>query len=171
MSWKLDTVMLKHFNQKALPRWQWFFVMTAHVAFLFVVLYILPIIYFYFNNNLIAIIQMTVFAVSTIAVGYLMKAIILRPRPHNHVTYLGRTDSAFPSSHTSVAFGLAFILSIYLPMLTFAWIILAMLVGLGRIYIQMHYFSDVFGGIIIGLTLALLTLVFVSIPISYTLNF
>jgi len=53
-------------------------------------------------------------------------------------------------------------LSIYLPTLTIVWIILAMLVGLGRIYIQMHYLSDVIGGIFIGLILAFITLIFIS---------
>ena len=162
MSWKLDELMLKHFNKKSLPKWQWFFVMTAHVFFLAITLYALPIMYLYLNNSILAIIQITFFAISTICIGYFLKAVILRPRPHNHVTYLGKTDSSFPSSHASVAFGLAYILSIYLPTLSIVWIILAMLVGLGRIYIQMHYLSDVIGGIFIGLILAFITLIFIS---------
>lgn len=162
MTWKFDTTILKIFNRNSLPKWQWFFVMTAHVAFLFISLYLLPILYFLLNNTFLPIIQLSTFAVASIAVGFLMKAIILRPRPHNLVTYLGKADSSFPSSHTSVAIGLAVILSMYVPMLTVLWFLLAFLVALGRIYIQMHYPTDVVGGIIIGLILSYITLHFVS---------
>ncbi len=162
MSWNPDTIVLKHFNKKSLPKWQWFFVMTAHVGFLFAVLYVLPILYLYGLGEVIAILQMTVFAISAIVLGYLMKALILRPRPHNHVTYLGKSDSSFPSSHTSVAIGLAVILHLYLPGLTVLWFFLATLVGFGRIYIQMHYLSDVLGGIVIGFVFAFLTLYFLQ---------
>ena len=61
------------------------------------------------------------------------------------------TDCSFPSGHTTASFALAVSLSLYFPGLSIIFIFLAILVGLSRIYLGVHYPSDVFIGAVIGI--------------------
>ena len=60
-------------------------------------------------------------------------------------------DYSFPSGHTMSSFACVIIILNYNPFLG----ILSLLVGLGiavsRIYLNVHYFSDVFCGALLGL--------------------
>lgn len=60
---------------------------------------------------------------------------------------------SFPSGHTAVAFTMAAILIMFTkkaPMQWF-WFILAILVGMSRVYIHQHFAMDVYAGSIIGI--------------------
>lgn len=64
---------------------------------------------------------------------------------------------SFPSGHTSAAFLYATILISFNPVLTLPLIVYAILVGLSRIILNLHYPTDVFFGMIIGYSTAKLT--------------
>jgi undecaprenyl-diphosphatase len=64
-------------------------------------------------------------------------------------------DRSFPSGHTTAAFTLATSLSLAYPPLAYICFPLALLVGLSRIYLGLHYPSDVLIGAVLG-TLAVL---------------
>ena len=93
---------------------------------------------------------------------YGIKAAIFRPRPYV-VLELFETNilttkdpySSFPSSHTASAFTTAAILGYYFK----KWIIpvfaAAVCAGLARIYLLVHYPSDVVAGAIIGILVSL----------------
>ena len=89
---------------------------------------------------------------------YLLKEVIERARPLNSLVI--ETGSAFPSGHAATAvvfFGL-------LCYLTFKFaktksmkiwvysisILMILLIGFSRIYLNVHWFSDVLGGILLG---------------------
>jgi undecaprenyl-diphosphatase len=92
---------------------------------------------------------------------HVMKIAIGRDRP---VQYFSRTSDvervkpyvepwttrSFPSGHTQTAFTLAFLLCFIHPSLTLLWWILAVLVGLSRIYLGVHFPLDVLAGACIG---------------------
>ncbi len=69
------------------------------------------------------------------------------------------TDYSFPSGHTSIAFATATSVSLAFP----KWYVIipsftyASLVGYSRMYLGVHYPSDVFGGAIIGAGSSILT--------------
>ena len=151
----IDSYFLNHFSAKRFPRWQLFWNIFSDAKILAIVMYVLPVLYlFFFAGNWSAIFKLTGSVIASIVVGYVLKAIILRPRPHNHITYLGKSDSSFPSLHTLCAFNLAFLLSNYFPQIGITWYVYACLVGMARMYVQVHYFTDVIGGLVLGTCLA-----------------
>lgn len=96
--------------------------------------------------------------VATTLIGHAAKALILRPRPQ----VFGALDSlaagpAFPSLHTgqAAAFFLALALVRGRPR-DFALAGLGvLLVGLSRLYLQVHFPTDVLAGALLGATVAL----------------
>jgi undecaprenyl-diphosphatase len=63
-------------------------------------------------------------------------------------------DGAFPSVHSAVAFGMASSIWVYNRRIGLGYLLLALLVGLGRVASNVHFPLDVLGGVIIGITSA-----------------
>ncbi|WDC85721.1 phosphatase PAP2 family protein [Caloramator sp. mosi_1] len=69
-------------------------------------------------------------------------------------------DYSFPSGHTTAAFSIFTTLAFFFPYLSVLFISLALLVGLSRIYLGVHYPTDVAAGILIGSLFSYLTYIF-----------
>ena len=59
-------------------------------------------------------------------------------------------DKSFPSDHTSLAFALATILYMNNRKWGIAAYVLALFIGIGRIYVGVHYPTDILGCIVVG---------------------
>ncbi len=85
-------------------------------------------------------------------ITYILKFVIARPRPleisMNFLYHL--PDYSFPSAHAAVAFAALSILNKTYPKLKLLWILSASFVAFSRIYIGVHYLSDVVAGSLIG---------------------
>ncbi len=95
-----------------------------------------------------------------IAGNLILKTIVHRLRP----CILDKTvdllvsipiDTSFPSGHTLYAFGAATILMIYNKWLGIAGYIFAVLMGFSRMYLYVHFPTDVFFGAILGIAFAI----------------
>lgn len=93
----------------------------------------------------------------------LLKSLIKRDRPceslenvHKRITPSDRFS--FPSGHTAAAFVIVVLLGHFFPWLTIPAILWASLVGFSRIYLGVHYPTDILAGMAIGVLCGLSSL-------------
>jgi undecaprenyl-diphosphatase len=90
-----------------------------------------------------------------------IKGIVQRIRPENVMIggYFSFHSYSFPSGHTETAFIIATVLSAFIAwrysLITY---LLAAAVGLSRIYLGVHYFTDVVAGAVVGILLGLMAI-------------
>lgn len=93
----------------------------------------------------------------------ILKNLVGRKRPYEVISGLtsligAQNDFSFPSGHTGSSFAAAVVMFRGLPKIYgIPALILAFLIGFSRLYVGVHYPSDVFCGAIIGTGIALLT--------------
>lgn len=115
---------------------------------------------FVIRNKKINIILVINLICATLLNNYVLKLIFTRDRPNINPIVIENSYS-FPSGHSMVSMvfygSLIYIAYKYLNNKKLKWIIifclsvLILLIGLSRIYLGVHYFSDVMGGFIIGI--------------------
>ena len=92
--------------------------------------------------------------------NFLLKNIVARTRPFDIITTVGLlikppTDFSFPSGHTSAAFAAATALLLCKNKLPgIPALVLAVLIAFSRLYLYVHFPSDVLGGIVLGVAVA-----------------
>jgi undecaprenyl-diphosphatase len=99
-------------------------------------------------------------ALMAMLINYGLGFLKFRERPfvsHNTSRLVNpMSEKSFPSDHTAVAFALAMAVFLINKKVGAVLLILALLVGLGRIYVGVHYPLDVAGGIVVGVAAAFL---------------
>lgn len=111
-------------------------------------------------------------AFSALICNLILKNYVARTRPYEIYSYIDliiekQNDFSFPSGHTSASFAAA--VAIYKSKfmykkfnLSYAFIILAIIMSFSRLYLFMHYPTDILGGIITGILSAELACVLVD---------
>ena len=102
------------------------------------------------------------FVLDVLVVNVFLKLIVNRARPwqtypdlgfqqfHQSIGVREPSDSSFPSGHTAALFAAAVALVRYYKVKGLPALAVALLVAISRIYLCMHYPTDVLGGMIIG---------------------
>lgn len=93
------------------------------------------------------------------AIVYGLKFLIRRERPfhflHEMTTKLSRgpgeiLDPSFPSAHAALSFMMATLLAYWFPKFRVLFYLIAMFIGWTRIYLGLHYPTDILAGILLG---------------------
>jgi undecaprenyl-diphosphatase len=72
---------------------------------------------------------------------------------------------SFPSGHTAGAFTVSFVLYYYHPFISIPFFILSGLIAFSRMYLGVHYLSDILAGIVLGFISSILG-IYLSLLIS-----
>ncbi len=112
------------------------------------------------RNKIIGIEALVSLGISQIIV-HSLKRIMSRERPYKIIEQLNTfgidlSDYSFPSGHTTASFSLAASLSLNMPRFTVYVLLLALIIAISRVYLGVHYPSDVAAGIILGVGSALM---------------
>jgi undecaprenyl-diphosphatase len=77
-----------------------------------------------------------------------------RPRPYmaHHIAHpwSSATDASFPSDHTSLSFAIAFAVLAFDTVAGVIFLVVAAIIGVGRLFIGAHYPGDVAAGVVLG---------------------
>lgn len=128
-----------------------------------IVLVFLPIAFFYFfvEKNYSTVFKLIIAVVLAAFTQIIFNFLYFTPRPFvvNHLpVYVAVTPigSSFPSGHTMVAFALSTILFLKNKNLGLTLFGVSLLIGMGRVLANVHYPIDIFGGLILGVTIGIL---------------
>ncbi len=122
-----------------------------------VLLLLLTFLLFYDKNKRRWIVPWWVtYFVSLLAV-YIIKLAISRERPET-VALILIDGFSFPSGHATAAFSsLPLVYKLFKKMKLY-WLVYVLLIAFSRIYLGVHYLSDVLGGALLGLFVGILVL-------------
>jgi len=129
-----------------------FFGWMSHFGSLFVVMLVVTSLFLWEEKKKDWIPILWSSFIISFVLSAILKLLVARLRPYGIVpfSFLGAINYSFPSSHAAVAFSLLPILNKEFPKLKWFWILFAVFVSYGRIYLGLHYPSDVIAGALIG---------------------
>ncbi len=104
---------------------------------------------------------LTITSITQVLLQTIIKHIFSRQRPFVKFEDISNVIAppdkfSFPSGHTAGAFGIVFVFYYFYPVLFIPMLIIASFIAFSRIYLGLHYPSDVLAGVVLGFISALI---------------
>ncbi len=108
------------------------------------------------KTRFVGLVTLMALLLSTVMGEGVLKHLIQRPRPYADFPFVQllidkSTQYSFPSGHTTSSFAAAYVLSRYVKKNAWIFWTIAGLIAFSRVYLFMHYPTDIIGGILLGL--------------------
>ncbi len=99
--------------------------------------------------------KIMIHGIAAFAIAYFIDLVFnlvyFTPRPQDGIFLVARkTDSSFPSTHAFLSFTLALIIFYQNKRIGIIALIIASLVAISRLFLAMHYLTDIAGGVILA---------------------
>ncbi len=117
------------------------------ISYFWVVVFIL-VMYIILLKDEKKIMLFGLIVVSTYILTILIKMMVMRERPENALVL--EPDYSFPSSHAAVMFSTIALMNKEFPKLKWGFLGIALLVTFSRVYLGVHYTSDLIFGALLG---------------------
>lgn len=136
-----------------------FFTLLAEKGLFWIAVFLL--FFLFSKDKRIGITGILALALNVVICNLILKNLVARDRPawiDTSVPLLvdRPDDFSFPSGHTAFSFAAAGTIVQYRPGLGVGALILAACIGVSRLYLFVHFPTDVIGGFLVGITCALL---------------
>ncbi len=120
----------------------------------------ISVIYFFLKKEIAYLYALLLILVGNEGSVYLIKIFINRARPGADIAYYLEGSKSFPSGHSAIAMAFFGFVIYYLihhikgrnnkSLIIFCGMLLVALIGFSRLYLGVHYLSDVLGGFLLG---------------------
>ncbi|MBS3156762.1 phosphatase PAP2 family protein [Candidatus Woesearchaeota archaeon] len=131
-----------------------FMMVITSIGFLFVVF--VSYSFLLKNNKKIALLILSI--VLSYLIGFILKLLIMRERPDAALFF--ESSYSFPSNHAATIFSTLPLMTKNFPKYIYLFFIVAILVSFSRIYLGVHYASDLILGGFLGYTIGLIVMKF-----------
>ena len=122
-----------------------------------IILFIITALFLYEERKRRWILPLIMSALIALLFSNIFKYVFMRSRP-DVLQLVTETNPGFPSNHATVAFSTLPILNKEFPKIKLFWIVFVFLIAFSRIYLGVHYLSDVVAGGLLGYSISTLVL-------------
>jgi len=147
LSFAVDDHAVRFFAGARAPILNEFMIVATNSLTVAIIAILIPVLLLWARGGKRWILPLVLSVVIAIGLTYLFKSVVARPRPEGGL--IPETGFSFPSGHAATAFSVIPAFGRRFSRMKWLWAGFACFVGFTRLYVGVHYLSDViFGGLL-----------------------